>query len=154
MHNPLRIYLDTCCYNRPYDIQNELQVIMETLSKLQIQKLIKDGTLELVGSQILRYECSNNPSPIRQYTIWKFIEENMKCFVGKERIGVLKPKVVELMKIGIKEYDAYHVASAIYAGCDYFISVDKRLLKHQISEIKIISPINFIIEITNNGGIK
>ena len=30
----LRIYLDMCCYNRPYDDQSRLKVAMETQSKL------------------------------------------------------------------------------------------------------------------------
>ena len=39
------------------------------------------------------------------------------------------------------------VASAIYAGCGYFISTDKRLLKYQSKEIKMVTPIEFVIEI-------
>ena len=29
----LRIYLDNCCYNRPYDDQNQLRIELETKSK-------------------------------------------------------------------------------------------------------------------------
>lgn len=32
----MRIYLDMCCYNRPYDPQEQLTVAMETQSKLHI----------------------------------------------------------------------------------------------------------------------
>lgn len=42
----LRIYLDMCCYNRPYDDQSQLKVAMETQSKLYIQSLIKDKKLD------------------------------------------------------------------------------------------------------------
>lgn len=38
----LKIYLDMCCYNRPYDDQSQLKVVMETQSKLYIQSLIKE----------------------------------------------------------------------------------------------------------------
>ena len=47
---------------------------------------------------------------------------------------------------GFKAMDAYHVASAIYAGCEYFISVDDRLLKYKTNEIKLVTPIDFITE--------
>lgn len=38
----MRIYLDMCCYNRPYDDQSQLKVALETQSKLHIQHLIED----------------------------------------------------------------------------------------------------------------
>jgi len=45
-----------------------------------------------------------------------------------------------------KYLHAYHVASAMYAGCDYFISTDVRLLKHKSDKIKFVTPIEFITE--------
>lgn len=37
----MRIYLDNCCYNRPYDDQENINVFLETQCKLYIQNLIK-----------------------------------------------------------------------------------------------------------------
>ena len=48
-------------------------------------------------------------------------------FVGEERDDVIRPMAEQLMNTGVKEKDAYHVVSAIYAGCEYFISTDVRL---------------------------
>jgi predicted nucleic acid-binding protein len=50
------------------------------------------------------------------------------------------------MNNGAKEKDAYHVASAIYAGCDYFISTDYRLLKKQFNGIRMVTPVEFVTE--------
>ena len=55
------------------------------------------------------------------------------------------------MSTNVKEYDAYHVAAAIYARCEYFISVDKRLLKYKTDEIKMVSPIEFIAVTETEG---
>ena len=41
------------------------------------------------------------------------------------------------MQTGVKFKDACHVASAVYAKCEYFISTDKRLLKYKSEAIKI-----------------
>ena len=50
------------------------------------------------------------------------------------------------MSSGIKFKDACHVARAILAGADYFISTDYRLLKYVTDDIKIMNPLNFIRE--------
>ena len=44
----LRIYLDNCSYNRPYDDQTNMQVQLEAQAKLFIQSSIKDGKYEFV----------------------------------------------------------------------------------------------------------
>ena len=35
----MRVYLDNCCYNRPFDDQTQVKVLIETLAKLNIQSL-------------------------------------------------------------------------------------------------------------------
>ena len=46
----LKIYLDNCCYNRPYDDQSQLRISLETQAKLQIQNMIKNKELQLASS--------------------------------------------------------------------------------------------------------
>ena len=142
----MRIYLDMCCYNRPYDDQSQFKVMMEAQSKLQIQELIKNRKLDLVGSYILDYEVSRNPYEMRKQAIVQFINNNMSGYVGVDRAPKIKPIAESIMETGIKEKDAYHVASAIYAECDYFISTDMRLLKYTSDKIKLVTPIDFIIK--------
>ena len=50
----------------------------------------------------------------------------------------------EIMKSGIKNKDALHLASAIYAKVDFFITVDHRVLKYKDERITILNPIEFI----------
>lgn len=142
----LRIYLDVCCFNRPYDDQSQLKVAMETQSKLHIQNLIKDGKYDLIGSYTLDYEISRNPYEMRRRSIERFIRSNIKGYVGAERAEIIAPLAEEFMRTGVKEKDAYHIASAIYAGCEYFISTDIRLLKHKTDRIKLVTPIEFVVE--------
>jgi hypothetical protein len=116
----LRIYLDMCCYNRPYDDQEQLKVAIETQSKLHIQTLVKDKKLELIVSYMLRYECSNNPFEMRRNVIFDYMNKNAYAYVGDEHKAVIEEKASEIMKTGIKFKDACHVASAIFAKCEYF----------------------------------
>ena len=55
----MRVYLDNCCYNRPYDDQSYMRIHLETQAKLYIQEMIKEKKIELVNSYMLEYEiCS------------------------------------------------------------------------------------------------
>lgn len=142
----MRIYLDNCCYNRPYDDLSQFTVGLEAQAKLHIQQKIKDGVYELVTSEMLTYELDDNPFPVRKDTIWKFIQKYSSVHVGPESSSKVREMARDIMKTGIKYKDACHVASAILAGCQYFVTTDKRLLKYRSAQIKLVNPITFVSE--------
>ena len=135
-----------CCFNRPYDDQSQLRVAMETQSKLEIQNNIKNGDFELVTSYMLDYECGQNPDITKRNNISDFMEQYSSQYIGIERKEIIENKADVLMKNGLKFKDACHVASAIYAHCDYFITTDRRLLRHKSDEVPMVTPIEFITE--------
>lgn len=55
------------------------------------------------------------------------------------------------MKTGVKEKDAYHVACAVIAGCNYFITTDDRLLNYQSENINLVTPGEFIRRMEADG---
>ena len=57
----IKVYLDTCCYNRPFDDQSQLIVELETKAKLFIQSHIISGNIDLVVSYMSYFENSENP---------------------------------------------------------------------------------------------
>jgi hypothetical protein len=65
----VRIYLDNCCFNRPFDDQRQTRVRLEAEAKLRIQEHIRGGTLELVWSYMLDFENAANPFEERRTTI-------------------------------------------------------------------------------------
>ncbi len=38
------------------------------------------------------------------------------------------------------------VRNEAFSGCEYFISTDKRLLKYKSNKIKLVTPVEFVIE--------
>lgn len=140
----IRIYLDNCCYNRPYDDQTQMRIHLETEAKLYIQKMIVDGEVNLVTSYVLEYENSRNRVLRKRQAIADFISENEAYYVGAERRDTIEREAKLIMKTGVKEKDALHVACSIYAGCDYFITTDDRILKYQPYEVTIVTPGEFI----------
>ena len=65
----MRIYLDNCCFNRPFDDQRQVRIRLEAEAKLLIQESVFDGNLELAWSYILDYENSANPFQERKRAI-------------------------------------------------------------------------------------
>ena len=69
----LKIYLDNCCYNRPFDEVRNVEIDMEIMAKLNIQHMVQQGKIELVWSYALTYENSLNPKIINKENIF-FVE--------------------------------------------------------------------------------
>ena len=140
----LRIYLDNCCYSRPFDNQKDPKIQKETQAKMFIQSLIKYGVLELAYSSITVKELADSPFEDNSCSILEFIESNADFFIGETKISASVSLTEEIMRTGIKLKDASHTACAIIAGCDYLITTDKRLSKFQDHRIKIVNPIEFM----------
>ena len=136
-----RIYLDNCCFNRPYDDQTQLKIYLETQAKLHVQSLVFEKKIELVWSFILTFENSQNIFSAKKNAISQW--ENLSSYFV-EKSEEIRQIAREIMTTGIKAADAAHVACAIAGNCDYFITVDKRLLRYQDHRIIICNPIEFI----------
>jgi len=140
----LKIYLDNCCYGRPFDNQNDPAIFNDTQAKMTIQSLVKYKAIELVYSSVTIEEIAVYPIAANRNSIVKFIENNASYYIGKENDSTAIILTNEIMKTGIRRKDASHTACAIIAKCDYLITTDKRLLKYQDNRIKIINPIEFL----------
>ena len=145
----MRVYLDSCCYNRPYDDQSQLKVNLETLAKLEIQHQIRSGKLELAASYILVSENAVNPFEQKRTDIQSFVDTYTYIFVSRNQEATVKRIAASITKTGIKLMDACHIASAIIADCDIFFTTDKRLLKYKTNSIRMMNPAEFILEMGN-----
>jgi len=137
----LKLYLDNCCFNRPFDDQSQLLVRLETEAKLFIQEGIKNGTFELVWSYVLDVENSANPYPRRKKSVqaWKrFTVEDV------EESEALFMIMGSIEKRKAKPMDALHLAAAVIASADFFITTDKGILNKPITEISVVSPEKFV----------
>jgi len=139
----MKIYLDNCSYNRPFDDQSQIKIRLETEAKLYIQASVREGNCSLCWSFMLDYENSKNPYDEKRNTIapWKEIAGD---FCPPSETILTRGK--EIMKLDVKNEDALHIACAIESHCDYFITTDYKLTNKNIKEIKVVNPIDFIRE--------
>ena len=140
----MRIYLDICCFNRPFDAQLQLRVRLEAESKLEIQHLIRIGSFELIWSYMMDYENSANPFHERRSNTLRWKKLATSNVMASESI-ITRSK--QFNEIGIKKKDSLHLACAIEASCEMFFTTDKGVLrkKNLISAIAILNPVEYII---------
>lgn len=141
-----KVYLDNCCYGRPYDDQSQIRIHLEAQAKLAIQSQIVEERYILVASSFLLYENSAKQDESVKTHIFEYIDANMRVFVEEGEDPSLGELIKEIMNGGIKTLDASHLASAIYSGCDYFITTDDRILKYRTDRIRILNPVQFVTE--------
>jgi predicted nucleic acid-binding protein len=144
MMSQWRLYLDNCCFNRPFDDQTNLAVYLETQAKLYVQEQIKQQHIELVWSFMLTAENEANPdNDVRdKIADWRdysglYIDYDLE----------INETAHELQKNhGVDAKDALHVACALKAGCHYFLTTDKKLIRRTrpIDAMKVINPLYFI----------
>jgi len=137
------IYLDNCCFNRPFDNQSGIRVKLETDAKLYVQLMIKNRKIELVWSYILDFENSANPFPEKKFTIEKW--KHLASVDVIESSNILS-KAIDLTKSGLRAKDALHIACAIEMECEYFLTTDDLMQKKMKDtfEIKVLNPTEFI----------
>ena len=141
----MRVYLDNCCYNRPFDDQSQFRIHLETEAKLRIQQLMRKGELEYAWSKVLDYELGNSPytdqaEEIEDWAEWALAYVEMDDSILRQG--------TRIMAFGVKHMDALHLASALTAKCDWFLTTDKGILKRVsvIDGMKVANPVDFMME--------
>ena len=138
----MRVYLDNCCYNRPFDEQGQVSVLLETIAKLSIQQQMRDGLIEYAWSSVLDFEIKKS----------RFLDRALQILPWSNGAAVyvivdatIRARGKELEAIGLKPADALHVACAESAGCDWFFTTDRGILKKAglFSNIRIANPVEF-----------
>ena len=129
----MRIYLDNCCFNRPFLESN--------------WKRKRSCIFRLAWSYLLDHENQVNPYEDRKTMItpWKY-----QAVVDVDETPEILEKANALQQRSLRSKDAIHVACAIEARCDYFLTTDDFVLKklRDFAAIAVISPLTFITLLT------
>jgi predicted nucleic acid-binding protein len=122
----MKIYLDACCLNRPFDDQSQNRIRMESEAILIILYRFFNREWEWVGSEALDIEIEETPNIEKKYYLMRlasFVKESVKI---QENIA---SRANELTKIGFKSFDAMHIACSESASTDIFLTTDDKLIK-------------------------
>ncbi|NLI78440.1 MAG: type II toxin-antitoxin system VapC family toxin [Candidatus Riflebacteria bacterium] len=145
----LRIYLDVCCLNRPFDNQENEIIRLEAEAVRMIIRALRQGTYDWVSSHAVEYEVARTPSPERRALLTALLGEAhaMAPFTGR-----LVRKARTLQGLGLHRLDALHLAFAETAGAKVFLTTDRRILRFAEREGTVISlavrnPVSWLLEV-------
>jgi predicted nucleic acid-binding protein len=112
--------------NRPFDDQSQTRVRLEAEAVLSILKMADQGQLEILGSDILDDELSQDPDVDRR--------EKVELLLGfaATHVGLttaIERRAVQFHGWSIAVHDALHLASAEAGRADYFLTTDDHLVR-------------------------
>lgn len=142
----IRVYIDSCVYNRPFDYQGQERIALETEIFIYILEKIENKFYELITSEALIYENMKDPDTERRERVLSYFELSDK-FVEIADKDMDRGKF--LQGKGFSGIDSMHIALAEKAGADYFITCDDGIIKlykkyKKLINIEIVSLIEFL----------
>jgi len=142
----MKLYLDLCVYNRPFDYQGQERIALETGAFIYILEKTEKGDHAIVISEALVYENNRNPDALRKHRVASYFHLAQEFIAidsaALERVEVLKG-------FGLSDVDALHIALADKSKVNYFITCDDHIVslckKHQdIIGVSVVGLLDFI----------
>ena len=143
----MRIYLDNCCLNRPYDDLRDDMVRMEAESVISIIARCEDGGWEFCASDVLLDEIDNSTNLVKKQKVLLLYRAAAR-HIDMTAAVVMRAKEIEGM--GIQPYDSLHLASAEAGGADVFLTTDRKLInaaKRFDLKIRVMNPLIWLTEV-------
>ena len=122
----MKIYLDLCIYNRPFDDQGQPRIVVETVEFMFLLEKAINKEMTIINSFVLEYENSKSPLIDRRDKIDDLLKIASEYVRYSER---LENRAEEIEKRGFMAMDALHIACAEAAKSDFFITCDDLLLR-------------------------
>jgi len=143
----MKIYLDNCCYCRPYDKHAQQRVRNEAQAVLDAIEFCKAAGHCIVSSAVINKEMDKIKDGVKLGKVQKFYRDT-----APDKIRIT-PEIVkrgkEFQAYGVKVPDCFHLACAEAAGADYLLTTDDQFISSAArtgSKIKVINPLNFLPE--------
>lgn len=145
----MRVYLDACCLNRPFDDQKAPRVRLEAEAISLVLEKLHQREWEWIGSEILLYEIRQNPDLENRQRVLQFMSGAHQVVETTEKI---LRRAEELETAGFDAYDAIHLASAEYAKVDVFLTTDDQILKtanqkKSLFSLRVENPVKWLEEV-------
>jgi predicted nucleic acid-binding protein len=144
----VRIYLDVCCLNRPFDDQSQGRIRRETDAVKRILEQVADRQHVWVTSAAVTWEiarCSDAPRRAALQALAELATDHIS--LDEQSVALAHT----FAKSGVRGIDALHLALAQLAGCEVLLTTDNALVQRarRLSgrlSIRVRNPIEWIHE--------
>lgn len=120
------VYLDVCCFNRPYDDQTQDRIRLEAEAVLLILRRVEAGDWRFTVSEAVTQEIDEIPDSERRERILALLHPAYR--VMPIRVRQIE-RAEQLEQVSFRFLDAVHVACAEDAAVDVLLTTDDRLIK-------------------------
>jgi predicted nucleic acid-binding protein len=147
--NTMKIYLDNCAINRPFDDQSQERIRLETEAVLLILTRLTRRDWTWLGSQALEIEIKRTPDAEQQARLQRVVDFiQLSVEIGLNELA----RAGELERLGFVGFDAVHIACAESGQANVFLTTDDRLLKlakrhSKKLHVQVANPLDWIKEI-------
>ena len=146
----MKVYLDVCCLNRPFDDQMQDRIRLESEAVLITLSRCQSGEWDLIGSEVVDFEISKIPNDDRRQKV------SVLAALAKFKVTVgeaIKERAGELQSLGVKPFDALHISCAESGVVDVLLTTDDKLLqktseKDVVIKIRVANPLEWVMEVT------
>jgi predicted nucleic acid-binding protein len=145
--NTMKIYMDNCCLNRPFDDLTQDRIYLEAEAVLAIVSRCEKHDWSFVSSGALDYEISKITETERQAQVQTLYS------IANERIKIsdeIETRAAFFQGQGLKPFDSLHLALAENGRCDVFLTTDDHLLngsKRLNLNITVANPVSWLMEV-------
>ncbi len=146
----MRIYLDVCCLNRPFDDHTQDRVRLESEAVLTILSHGQAKNWDLLNSEVIDIEVSKIPDDDKRLKVSilsSMLQQNIVINEDIER------RAIEIERLGFKPFDALHIACAEAGKTDVLLTTDDEFLKKAIQNkaalgVRVENPVKWLMEVT------
>lgn len=141
----MRLFLDTCSLNRPWDDQTQVRIHLEAESVIHVIDQARQGTVELVSSDYLLAEIAANPDTLRQEEVL-YLLTHARFHISQK--PAIEERAQALAAWSLQGYDALHVAAAEAADCDFLLTTDDKFIRRAARaddsiRVKVLNPFDY-----------
>ena len=144
----MRIYLDVCCLNRPFDDQSQERIRLASEAVKLVLDLVAKGMHAWISSEAVEFEIARHPDDDQRMSLQILISQ------ANERLTVdnqVAARAAQLQAAGLPPMDSVHLAVAEWHDCDVFLTTDDTLLRRvaRIGKelgLRVANPVQWIAE--------
>lgn len=145
----MKIYLDVCCLNRPFDDQAQDRVRLESEAVLSILNYSKAKGWRLLNSEVITIEISKIPDNDKRQKV-AILSTMLQTYIVVDED--IERRAIGFENLNFKPFDALHIACAEKGKADILLTTDDDFLRKASQckdtlKVRVENPVKWLMEV-------